>query len=547
MEDVCVIIVGAGPVGLTTSIMLSRLGIPSLLVEKREGVSGLPRARGVNQRTAEIWSQFGLYDELTDASLPPAWCRRLIYTDIMSGQIIGEMPSNSMSPGANAAFTARDFRLTSQDRIDSILLRHAKTHSVAQFRFKHELVEFDQDSDGVTATILDRAAGVYRRTRTRFLVAADGGNSTARELAGIRSVGAFNQGSYVNAHFRADLSRWTKGREGALIWTLGRGVEGAFNALDGQQRWSCQIQLAPADDPMEIWTHERVITRIREMVGPDARDLDIEVYSAATYTISSLVAERLRKGRVLLVGDAAHKIPPFGSIGMNTGVQTAHNLVWKLAAVLGGSAPMALLDTYDQERREVAQRVCTFGRINAGYVRAIQLAETGEAKRAAVAASAPFGNWVGLDLGVHYERPGAFVPDDAAPPAVDDLVTDYRPTAKPGYRAPHFWLRRGADRLSSIDLFERDFVVLAGPQGDGWVEAARRIATRRPLGLVGFAVGSRCELVPETANFTELYGIRDTGAVLVRPDGHVAFRSPNMAADPEAALRNALRKTLAHV
>src|ERR1700730_17758933 len=106
MEDVPIIIVGAGPVGPTTSILLSRLGVPSLLVEKRSGVSPLPRARGVTQRTVEIWSQFGLYDELTEISLPPAWCHKFIYVATLDGQVIREMPSNSMSPGANAAFTA---------------------------------------------------------------------------------------------------------------------------------------------------------------------------------------------------------------------------------------------------------------------------------------------------------------------------------------------------------------------------------------------------------------------------------------------------------
>jgi putative polyketide hydroxylase len=541
----CVTIVGAGPVGLTMSILLSRLGVPSVLVEKRAGVSTLPRARGVNQRTAEIWGQFGLYDALTEVSLPPPWCRRLLYTETMGGQIIGEMPSNSMSPGANAAFTSRDFRLTAQDRIDAILLQHANSYSTAQIRFQQELVDFDQDSDGVTATIEDKLTGEHQQIRSRFLVAADGGNSTAREMAGIKSVGAFNQGSYVNTHFRADLSRWTEGREAALIWTLGRGVEGAFNALDGEQRWSCQIQLGPEQDPVESWTPERVITRIRTMIGPDARELEVELYSAHTYTISSLVAERLRDERLLLVGDAAHKIPPFGSIGMNTGVQTAHNLAWKLAAVLGGAAPLALLDTFDLERREVAQRVCTFGRVNAEYVSAIRAAETPEAKRAAVAASTSFGNWVGLDLGVHYEQPGAFVPDETAPPAIADPVTDYKPTAKPGYRAPHFWVRRGADRISSVDLFERDFVVLAGPKGNAWIAAAKRIGARNPVGLVGYQVGPARELVPESVAFTELYGIESSGVVVVRPDGHVAFRSSTMTVNPEATLRDALHEILA--
>jgi len=547
MENACITIAGAGPVGLTMSILLSRLGIPSLLVEKRGSVSNLPRARGVNQRTVEIWSQFGLFDELTEMSLPAAWCRRFLYMDTLGGQIIGEMPSNSMFPGANSAFTARDFRCTSSDQIEAMLLRHAKSYPAAQILFNQELVDFEQDAEGVTSTIEDTRTGGRRHIRSLFLVAADGGSSPTRERAGIRSEGAFNLRSYVNTHFRADLSRWTKGHEAALIWVLARGVEGVFQPLDGKQRWMSQIQLGPEDDPQVNWSQERVLSRIREMIGPAGQNVEIELYSAHTYTISSLVAERLREGRLLLVGDAAHKIPPFGSIGMNTGVQAAHNLVWKLAAVLSGAASFSLLDTYNVERREVARRVCTVGRVNKAYVDAIQSAQTLEAKRAAVAASTSYGNWIGLDLGVHYEEPGAFVPDGIASPPVSDPVTEYRPTARPGYRAPHFWARRGADRLSSVDLFERDFVVLAGPNGDAWKEAAERIGAQGSLGLRVYQVGPVGDLVPESDAFTELYGIEDSGAVLVRPDGHVAFRSRVQTADPEKTLRTALLKTLAHL
>jgi len=544
MEEIPVIIVGAGPVGLTTSILLSRLGVPSLLLEKRAGVSPLPRARGVTQRTVEIWSQFGLYDELTDISLPPSWCHKFVYVDTLGGQVIGEMPSNSMSPGANAAFTARDFRCTSSDLIDSMLLQHAKTYPLAQIHFNRELVEFQQDADGVTATIEDRQSGEQRQIRSQFLVGADGANSFVRERAGIKSVGAFSLRSYVNTYFDADLSRWTKGREAALIWTLARGVEGCFQPLDGRRRWMCQIQLGPEEDPQERWAPARVISRIRDMIGPEGHGVDIELHSAATYTISALIAERLRDERVLLVGDAAHKIPPFGSFGMNTGVQTAHNLAWKLAAVLSGAAPLALLDTFDVERREVAQRVCSVGRVNAGYVAAIQAAETLEAKRAAIGASTTYGNWVGIDLGVYYERAGAFVPDESPQPTIADPVSDYAPTAKPGHRAPHFWARLGADRVSSVDLFQRDFVVLTGTKGKPWITAATRIGAQGSLGLVAYEVGTTGDLVPESASFTELYGIEETGVVLVRPDGHVAFRTLNQEAAPELVLRNALKRTL---
>jgi 2-polyprenyl-6-methoxyphenol hydroxylase-like FAD-dependent oxidoreductase len=493
----------------------------------------------------EIWSQFGLYDELTEISLPSHWCQRFLYLDTLSGKVIGEMPSNSMAPGANAAFTARDFRCTSSELMDSMLLRHARTYPLAQITFNQELVDSSQDPDGVTATIEDKLLGRRRKVRSQYLIAADGAASPVRERVGIKSVGAFDLKSYVNTHFRADLSRWTEGKEAALIWTLGRGVEGCFQPLDGKQRWMAQIQLQPEEDPREHWSHDRVIQRIREMVGHDSHEAEIELHSAATYTISALIAERLREGRVFLVGDAAHKIPPFGSFGMNTGVQTAHNLAWKIAAVLSGAASFNLFDSFDLERREVASRICSVGRLNAGYVATIQAAQTTEEKKTAIAASTSYGNWVGLDLGVHYEEAGAFVPDDSPQPNVADPVTEYQPTAKPGHRAPHFWARIGVERVSAVDLFQRDFVVLAGSSGAAWVKAAREIGAQGPLGIVGYRVGPEGDLVPETQSFTELYGIDNSGAVLVRPDGHVACRFHSENARAKTALSEALQGILA--
>jgi putative polyketide hydroxylase len=542
MSQTPVLIVGAGPVGLTTSILLSRQGIPNLIVERRDGISTLPRARGIMSRTVEIWSQFGLYDEMTAFSLPPHWTRSFLHLDTMAGELIGEMPSNCMAPGAQGENTAYDFRCAAQDQIDGMLLRCAQSYDECSIAFSTKLVAFVQDSNGVSVTV-EKPSGATETLRTPWLIGADGGRSTVRELAGITCTGPTDIAHFVNNHFSADLSRWTKDREATLLWTYAKDRVGCFQPLDDKQRWMCQIRFDPSVDPFESWTPERVVRRLRDMVGdPAVEDVEFTLHSTYTYALAASIADKMREGRVLLVGDAAHRIPPAGGIGMNSGIQTAHNLCWKLAAVMKGYAPEALLDTFDPERREVAHRACEYGRVNMGYVNAIQIAKNREGQRAAVAASKQYGNWAGLDLGVHYETDsGSFVHDNVVAPEVEHPVINFVAHAKPGYRAPHIWLSDGTRRFSSVDLFERGFVLLAGADGGAWKEAARAYSGAAPLQAL--LVGERGDLKPE-GDFEKLYGIRGDGAVLVRPDGHVAVRWTSSESDAAAALTLALNRVL---
>jgi putative polyketide hydroxylase len=538
-EKIPVLISGCGPVGLTMSLLLHRAGIPHVLIEKRERISMLPRARGVTMRTVEIWTQLGLGPQLDLISLPPLWTEFFVYTETMAGRIVGRMKTEGMLPGALSHLSPINFKVTAQDRIDPMLYDAIVENGMVA-RFNTELMAYRETEGGIIAT-LNSPEGEYE-IEAQYVIGADGGKSPLRQMAGIEESEARTFTSYVNNHLRADLTRFTKGREGTLIWALKPGAEGLFQMLDGDKDWAVHIQYDPATDSGQ-WPEERVLATLHRMIGvPEAEEVEFDILRSYTYTITSMLPKRIRAGRVLLIGDAAHVLPPYGGLGMNTGIQTAHNLSWKLAAVLRGEAGDALLESYDFERREVAQRVTEFGRTNNDHLQAImrgvRTAASPEEQERLIESSRTYGNFTGLDLGVHYDKPGAFVPDDSVPPPLENVVTDYVQHAKPGWRAPHLWLRSGAKRVSSVLLFDR-FTLLAGPEGRAWVEAARKLDLPNTPAIAAYRVADDGDLVPES-DFTVLYGIAADGAVLVRPDGHVGWRCAGNAADPAQVLRAAM-------
>ena len=552
--DVPVIISGAGPVGLTLSLLLSRQGIRHLVLEKRERVNTLPRARGINVRSVEILTQLDLSEELRRGGLPPLWTRQFVYTETMGGELVGVMPGN-MGPGMADAYSPCNYCVAAQDRLDPILYAKATTFDTASIRFNHEVTGFEDEGDSVVATVRTPGDGTSQRIRAQYLVAADGGGkSSLRGMAGIGTAYEQTYRSFVSAHFHADLRRFTHGREGTLIWTLKPGVVGVFHPLDGDKAWAVQIQYEPTRENPDTWTTDDVLERIRAMLGAaDGEAIDIQIHKFYTFTLTVAVADQLRKGRLLLAGDAAHKTLPHGGWGLNTGIHTAHNLAWKLGAVLRGEAQDALLDTYDSERREAALRNCEFAKVNAGHVeqmmRALRESAGPQERRKVVEESRQYGNWTGLDMGIHYEGthgPCAFVPDTIAAPELADPVIDYVPHAKPGWRAPHFWARTSREgyRISAISLFDGDFVLLAGSEGHAWLHAARDLSQAGGPTIRAYRVGPGADLVPESVDFTRLYGVSSSGAVLVRPDGHVAFRAQTTPGDCAAALRDALDTAL---
>jgi hypothetical protein len=356
-------------------------------------------------------------------------------------------------------------------------------------------------------------------------VAADGAASFVRGELGIELEGSKELSHIVNCYFRADIERHLGDRRGVLFFVSNEHAAGVLQPLDGAGRWLCQISVAPADWSLDAFTHERARAWIRAAAG--VQGLEPEVLSLGLWKLNATVAERFVQGRVLLCGDAAHQFPPTGGLGVNTGLQGMHNAMWKLAWFVLGRAGWPLVETYQAERRIVAQRITGQSLQNSINVQMILAAAVSGAEgvlsaEQVVAESRRYGNHLGVEFGAVYESP-AVIPDGTQAPSVADSYSDYVPSAKPGARAPHVWLGRPEARLSTLDLFGSGFTLLAAPGGDAWCGAAADV--ERQLGIPIDRYGIAGPGLRDLGGFTVAYGLGDDGAVLVRPDGHVAWRS----------------------
>ena len=528
MLDIPVLIAGGGPVGLTASLLLSRHGVRSLLVERHPGTAIVPKARGINARTMEMYRQCGVEAAIRAAGLSEERRGRLIvWTETLAGKEIERRVPGRASP-KNMAVTPTTNCLCAQDDLEPVLRRFAETAGPGTLRFNTELISFSQKDGFVTGTITDRVTGEETRFSARYLIAAEGAQSRVRRSLGVQMIGEEKVYDSVNILFNADLRQWTEHRPAALYFVEQPELRGTFLTINGTDRWGflihspSQYGYKPGD-----FTSERCAALIRQAVG--IPELVVSVLGVSPWEASAIVADRYREGAVFLAGDAAHEMPPTGGFGLNTGVQDVHNLAWKIAAVLRGQADDALLDSYHAERQPLAETIT-----RAALANAMSMGRTTR-QSGAVLPRREFLNEQGLIYGLCYESM-AVIPDGTPPVEVTDPVTEYVPSARPGSRAPHVWLQRGGEQLSTIDLFGSHFVLLAGRDGDAWRQAIHQIEPSWPP-LIGFTVGGKEDLIDPDGNWHEAYGVETDGAVLVRPDGYVAWRGRSGASRPREVLR----------
>jgi len=505
-----VLVVGAGPVGLSAAVLLRRFGIPLVVVDRLAERSGHPKARGVRMRAMELFRQWGLEDALRTRELPVE-SNRFIYCETVGGVEFARSPVMGDVDWATPAGNCR----IAQNVLEETIEYHLAAQDVRVHRGV-ELLNLVQDSSGVVATLRD-AAGVEAEVRADYVIAADGVGSRVRNGLGI-ALEVMGPPAYATSiYWRADLRLLTGDRPCiAFMATAGEGGFVAVGAADDADRW-ITIMPSTATRP-DRPTVEEAVRAVRAGVGRD--DLEPEIISAAVFRVGVGVAQTFQAGRVLLAGDAAHALPYTGGFGINTGVADVHNLIWKLDLVRRGVAPEQLLDSYTAERRAVVLSNAAWARSNGHRFQNIWAAARDRDTHrldAELRAQVRHVQPTGQDLGFRY--PGGESP------------TTYRPVAEPGARAPHAWITSGGVRRSVLDLFDRDFSLIVGADGRGWGGAAAAVTAQTRCPIRCYRVGTD-DLEPVDGELEKNYQLGPDGVVLVRPDGHVAWRGDG-ASDQE--------------
>jgi 2-polyprenyl-6-methoxyphenol hydroxylase-like FAD-dependent oxidoreductase len=531
-------IVGGGPVGLAMAIELGIRNVECVVIEQGDGEVGNAKFVDINMRTMEFCRRWGIAEEVRDRGFNRDYPQDLIYVTTLTGYLLGRQPFPSFAQFRTPPTTPERIARCPQTIFDPILRRTASALPSVRIRYRTRCEELQQDAGGVTLRLTDLSTGTSDALRAGYVACCAGAGSTFREALGIALDGAGTLSLNANIVFRSDEFLRMHDKGPGFYTAIGpEGRWASVLAIDGATLWRLQLTT-----PMKKTTLEPDEARalVRRFMG---RDFAFEIVSALVWSRREVVAARYRADRVFLLGDAAHELSPTGGFGLNTGIGDVTNLSWKLAAVLAGWGGPELLASYDTERRPIGERS-----VRAATGRWKHNEALGGTPGPAILESGPEGERVraevrqalqqvldrancgydygpryedaGLQLGYSYDDSPVIVGDGTPPPLADHRV--YYPIARPGVRAPHFWLD---ERTSILDLFGNGFVLLRlgrnAPPADAFVDAAAQCGV--PLSVHVFDI-------------PQLSSTYNKALVLVRPDGHVAWRSDELPPDARAVL-----------
>jgi 2-polyprenyl-6-methoxyphenol hydroxylase-like FAD-dependent oxidoreductase len=503
--------------------------VSSLVLERHRGTAIHPRAALVNQRTMETYRAVGLEDQIEDAAAKEfVQNGAIVSVDSLGGKEL-DWYFRFINEGVEDLSPSRRVFIT-QIGLEPVLLAAAERLG-ARIEYGAEVVSVEQDVDGVSVAVRPRDGGEERTARARYLVAADGAHSPIRERLGIRQLGHGSFSDSITIYFRADVSRLMGDRNLSVIYVFGPRLQGFFRfSIDLQAGFLVVNSTSDEDGTRSVRIGEDMseptcVAYVREALGDP--ELTVEIENVQRWSASAEYAERLREGRVFLAGDSAHVMPPTGGFGGNNGVQDGYDLAWKLAYVLDGRADESLLDTYDAERQPVG--AFTTEQAYTRYVLRLD-PSLGKDDLQPIVPEAP------VELGYRHRSDAVLGADDET---WEDPAT---PSGRPGFRAPHVPVTVDGVERSTLDLFGREFVLVAGPDGESWCAAARAAGESFGVPVQAYRLGS--ELTDAAGLLEATYGTGAEGAVLVRPDGFVAWRASAPHPDPEDELSGALGAAL---
>jgi 2,4-dichlorophenol 6-monooxygenase len=573
-----VLIIGGGGCGLSSSLFLSAQGIETLLIERHATPGRMPKARYLNQRTLEMYRQIGVDRAIYDRAIPIDYASKIRWRTSLGGdgpldrRTIHEMPFGGGGPELTdyREDSPSDGALYPQVRLEPLLRDLAAAETLADVRFNHEAIAIDQSEAGVRVRVRDRSTGEAYSVFADYVVGADGGRFVGP------SVGAVMEGSsgildMATVYFRADMSPWWDDDHAMTTWFInpsgGLWASGVLGKLGPtydrhSEEWMFHFSFKPDDAARH--NDELLIPRMKELLK--LPDLEFDLIAIGHWVVEAVLVDRYRFGRIFLAGDAAHRRPPTTGLGLNTAIADAHNLAWKLAAVLKGFAGQDLLDTYGEERRPIGERntrwallafenhphtdlalgikrddpVTTLKNLERFFGDGEYSATLRARVRKIMEIQTMEWQAHDLEIGYNYES-GALLPDGTDRIEPDPLGRVYKPSTRPGSRLPHAWITAGAERISTLDLTGKgECVLIVGEHGEAWKKAAAELAGAHNLPLRVVAISPSGEWQDETGKWSLLSGIGDDGALIVRPDNHVAWRSPTSSPAPAHSLKAAL-------
>lgn len=569
-----VLVVGCGPTGLTAATALATHGVANIAISRYPGTANTPRAHITNRRTMEVFRDLGIESRIKDVGYSLSWLHNNLFATSLAGMEIARYKSYGASADRRSDYAAAspcEAINCLQHVMEPVLLAAAQERG-ADVRFSTELVHIEQTPESVRAKVVERETGAEYVVEAPYVIGADGARSRIAEQLGFQFEGQAGLKGMVTNWLEVDLTQYVAHRPGVIYWIAEPGrFDQAFGSgsFANVRPWDEWMLMHPWDAD-ELPSESDVVDRVRRAIGDP--NVPIKVKAITKWYVNNVVATEYRKGRVFLAGDAAHRHPPSGGLGTNTSVQDAFNLAWKLAWVIKGKAGEGLLDSYQPERQpvgaHVVERAIQSFHNMASFVEALglrkdQSADEGWAVLSELYEDSPRGaqrreilakaieqqkyrsNALGVELGQRYESPA--VVDDGTPfPApLRDPELYYHATTHPGAYLPHAWIEHERVQISTLDLAGHGgFSLIVGVGGNPWAQAAEKVSAALGIELPVYPIGLRCDYDDVTSEWAAVREVGDHGAILVRPDRHIAWRSMDLLDGPADKLEAALRQVL---